>query len=298
MVKIGQRVACPLCFFKLTSCVDTINRHFLNRFFLFLICLTSICRSQSADTLFINYYSHSPFAYSDAGQQKGIEVEIMNEYIFWLKSKKKISTSFRYNEFADFNSFYSATRRADKNTVGLGAVTISPERAREVDFSTPYLKNVAFCITNGNAPDVKTKTSDEIVRALGSMSAITMSSTSLEKYVNELRKGFLQDIKVQYREDEIKILDEISSNVLTFGYVDAVAFWFYLKNNPRKFLKVQKILSQSKEECGMIMPRGSKHKALFDEFFSAPGGFKASPTYRAILEKYLGSYMTQNVAVN
>jgi ABC-type amino acid transport substrate-binding protein len=260
--------------------------------------LASVCRSQSADTLYINYFSRSPFAYSEAGQQKGIEVEIMNEYIFWLKVRKKVSTSFRYNEFTDFNSFYSATRRADKNTVGLGAVTISPERAREVDFSTPYLKNVAFCITNGNAPDVKTKTSDEIVRALGSMSAITMSSTSLEKYISELKKGFLQDVKVQYRTDEVSILDEIASNVLTFGYVDAVAFWFYLKNNPRKFLKVQKILSQAKEECGIIMPHGSKHKALFDEFFSGPGGFKSSPTYRAILEKYLGSYMTQNVAVN
>lgn len=254
--------------------------------------------SQSVDTLYINYFNQSPFAYTEGGQVKGIEIDIVNEYILWLKAKKKINFVFKQVPFNDFEAFYNATKRTDKNSFGLGSVTINAERARELDFSAPYLKNVAFCVTNGHAPDVKTKNADEIIRSLGSMSALTVNNTSLNKYVLELKKQYIQDLKINYHTDEIKILDEISKNVLYFGYVDAVGFWFYLKNNPGKFLKMQKILNQSREELGFIMPKGSQHKALFNEFFNGPTGFKTTQNYRAILEKYLGAYMTQNMALN
>lgn len=263
-----------------------------------VFALFSLCLSAQSDTLVLNYYSHSPFAYTENGVARGIEVDIMNEFILWMNAKKKINVSFRYKEHPDFSSLYVATKSAPKNTIGLGSATISQERLREVDFTAPYLKNVAFCITNGNAPDVKTKNADEIMRALGSMNAITLPNTSLNKYVNELKRMYIPDLKVVYQEDEEKILDEVGRNVLSFGYVDAIEFWFYVKNNPHRFLKMQKILSQSREEMGFILPKGSQYKAFFNEFFAGPTGFKTMPGYRAILEKHLGSYMTQNVAVN
>lgn len=234
----------------------------------------------------------------EGGINKGIEIDILNEYVLWLKSKKKFNITLKYVAFTDFDAFYTATKTSKKNTFGLGSVTISSERATEIDFTAAYLKNVAFCVTNGHAPDVKTKSGDEIMRSLGTMNALTVANSSLNKYVLELKKNYLPDLKITYKSDEIKILDEISKNVLCFGYVDAVGFWFYLKNNPGKFLKMQKGLNQSKEELGFILPKGSQHKALFAEFFTGPTGFKNSPGYRAILEKYLGAYMTQNMAIN
>ncbi len=254
--------------------------------------------SQSSDTLYANYFNQTPFAFSDAGVNKGIEVDILNEYVSWLKSKKKINLVVKFNGFADFDAFYLATRTSKKNCFGMGSVTIGADRAGEIDFTAAYLKNVAFCVTNGHAPDVKTKSADEIMRSLGSMNALTIANTSLNKYVLEIKKSYIPDLKITYKTDEIKILDEIAKNVLCFGYVDAVGFWFYLKNNPGKFLKMQKGLNQSKEELGFILPKGSQHKALFNEFFTGPTGFKNSPGYRAILEKYLGAYMTQNMAIN
>lgn len=258
-----------------------------------LLSLSSVAGNE--DTLYINYFNQTPFAYSDGAAVKGIEADIVNEYVLWLKSKKKIGVILKEVGFVDFEGFYTSTKNGNKNTMGLGSVTISQDRAKDVDFTAAYLKNVAFCVTNGHAPDVKTKTSDEILRSLGSMNALTISNTSLNKYILELKKQYIHDLKISYKTDEIKILDEISKNVLCFGYVDAVGFWFYLKNNPGKFLKMQKVLNQSKEELGFILPKGSQHKALFDEFFAA---FKQTPAYRSILERYLGAYMTQNMAIN
>jgi ABC-type amino acid transport substrate-binding protein len=254
--------------------------------------------SQVADTLYVNYNVQAPFAQQTDNKPSGIEIDIINEYILWLKTTKKMDVVVKYNSFSDFDFFYTATKKASKNTIGLGAVTITPERAKEVDFTAPYLKSVAFCITNGNAPDIKTKTAAELVKSIGSMTALTIQNTTLNKYVNELKKTYVHDLKVSTQVNQAKILDEIAKNVLNFGYVDALEFWYYLKSNPQKFLKMQKVLNQSKEEMGFVMPKGSPHKALFNEFFASANGFKNNRGYRAILEKYVGSYMTQNLAVN
>jgi ABC-type amino acid transport substrate-binding protein len=277
-----------------------ISTHNLKKLALIFLILAFAGRTfaQNDDTLTVDYLSRSPLSFSENGKMKGIEVDIMNEYTSWLKQKKGITLIVKYNVFNDFDSFFSATQKLGKNGIGLGGTTINKEREKTVDFTAPYLKNVAFCITNGNAPDIKNKTSEEIVRTLGSMTALTIQNTSLNSYIGELKKQYISDLKIQYYNTEAKILDDISKNVLNFGYVDAIGFWFFLKSNPQKVLKIQKSLSQSREEMGFVLPKGSRHKQLFNEFFTGPSGFKTTPAYRAILEKYLGSYMTQNVAVN
>ena len=255
-------------------------------------------KSQTADTLNINYFVNNPYAFEEAGNTKGIEVEIVQEYVNWLNNKKKKTVIASFKASSNFDDFFSSTTKSSKNTIGLGSVTIGKEKAKSVDFTAAYLKNVAFCITNGNALEIKKKTPDEIVKALGSMTALTMENTTLSKYCSEIQKLYVKDMKIIFFANENKILAEIAKNVLYFGYVDAVSFWFYLKSNPQKVLKTQKILNQSKEELGFILPKGSPHKLLFDEFFSGANGFKKTPAYKAILEKYLGSYMAQNVSVN
>jgi ABC-type amino acid transport substrate-binding protein len=257
-----------------------------------------VCVAQKTDSLIVNYYAQSPFAENVNGEVVGVETEIVQEYVAWLKTKKSITTIVRYNKFTDFDKFYSTTKSASKNTIGLGSVTVNSERAKEVDFTSAYLKNVSFCVTNGNALDIKTKTRDEIVRVLGSMTALTLTNTTLNKYVNDIKKSYINDLKIINQESEKKILDEIARKVLFFGYVDAVGFWFYIKNNPQKFLKTQKVLSQSNEVFAFMLPKGSPHKVMFGEFFEGPNGFKNSKTYRDILEKYLGPYMTQTLAIN
>lgn len=262
-------------------------------FLFFTVC--SIIKAQTVDTIMVNYFIHAPFCLNENEQSKGFEIDIINEYVLWLKTTKKQNVAIKYKSFTDQNLFYTATKSSNKNTIGLGSFVISPDKLKEIDFTMGYLKNVAFCITNGNAPDVKTKTPDEIIKALGNMTAITVTNTTASKYILELKKMYIKDLKINCQTCETSVLDDISKNVLNFGYVNALEFWFYLKANPSKFLKMQKILNQSKEEFGFILPKSSPHKALFNEFFTT---FKASRNYRAILEKYMGSYMTQNMAVN
>ena len=246
------------------------------------------------DSLIIHYQNRTPYAYAENATVRGIEVDIMNEYMLWLATKKKKSVGFRYVKHNDQASVIAAMKSGNPNHFGLISVTPSAELSREVDFTVPYLKHVAFCVSNGNAPEIKNKTKDDVVRALGAMTAITVTNTSLNYYVNDLKKAYINDLKVVAKPDDYLIMSEISKNVLFFGYVDAVHFQYFLKMNPTKVLKIQKPLTVSKDPFAFVLPKNSNHRLLFNEFFNA---FKTTPAYKAILEKHLGAYMAGNVSL-
>lgn len=52
-----------------------------------LFCFSGL-RSQGTDSLIVNYYENFPYAYSEAGKLKGIEIDIIEEYVAWIKQKK------------------------------------------------------------------------------------------------------------------------------------------------------------------------------------------------------------------
>lgn len=198
-----------------------------------------------------------------------------------------------FKKCADYASVITETKK-DPKSMGMAAAITMFEKMPEIEYTTPHLKNLSFCITNGNAPDVKTKNAPEIMKALGSMTALTIDKSNLQSCVGEIKKLYVKDLKINFLNSENEILNSIAKNVLHFGYVDAIDFWMFLKANPNKFLKVQKSLDQSKETFSYMVPKGSEHKKLFNEFFTT---FKTGVKYRLILEKYLGGFMAQNMAM-
>ncbi|MGE0568696.1 MAG: hypothetical protein AB7O73_12160, partial [Bacteroidia bacterium] len=157
-----------------------------------------------------------------------------------------------------------------------------------------YLKNVAFCVTNGNAPNIKAKAKPDIYKVLAPMTALTIKETALSKCLDEIKKLYISDMKVINLDSQEEILFNVAKNILSYGYVNAIDFWIYLKENPKKFLKVQKTLDQNKENYSFVFSKNSNHKIYFDEFFKT---FKTSTKYRLILERYIGGFMTQNLAI-
>ncbi len=259
-----------------------------------VLFLWGLLKLQAQETIYIQYFSRFPFSVADSVSPSGIEIEIINEYLLWLKSVKKKDFSVVYKRFAGKEDLLTQSREKSVNSINLGSFITNADKTGDVEYSVPYLKNLSFCITNGNAPDIKNKTSSEIQKALGVMTAATVAGSNLNNCVNDLKKIYLKDLKITFEPDQTAVLNSIAKNVLVFGYVDAVEFWHYLKNNPTKFLKVQKCLEESKETFSFVFPKGSEHKAFFAEFFNS---FKMGVKYRAILEKHMGGFMAQNLAV-
>lgn len=253
--------------------------------------------AQNADTLIINYYENYPYAYSENGKLKGIEIDIIEEYAAWVKSKKNTAITVVYKPYKEFGAFYSSVKDGRKNIVGLGSVTANNQREQEVLLSAPYLQNLAVLITSGSVPSLKTKTTAEVSKTFGGLSAITVNNSSHLNYLNDLKSQFLPGLKISFAENQNKVLETIVSDNKVFGYVDIIAYWAFLKNNQTKFLKIQKVFSEPKERFSFVMPVGSVHAANMSEFFEGGFGFTSTKVYHQILEKYLGYEIIEAVEI-
>lgn len=265
-------------------------------------CLMMLVTGLSAqtDSLRINYYENYPFAYKEGGTLKGIEIDIMEEFTAWLKKKKNISLSANYSAYSEFSAFYSSVKEGNASVIGLGSVTDNAERENEVIVSAPYLQNVAVLVTDGSVTTIKTKEAVDVARSLNGMKALVVNKSSHLKYLKKMYEASrLNDaeVKISFTEKQNNVLDSIAANKKVFGYVDIVAYWAYVKKNPSKFLKIQKVFNVPNEAFGFIMPKSSVYKQYISEFFESGFGFTSTRTYHQILEKYLGYEIIELVEV-
>ncbi len=291
------------CGFKQKQYFVTKNMRY-NFIVLFMMLFANLSLFAQRDSLRVYYYENFPYAYTertatmpDKGLPKGIEIEIIQEYVQWLKQKKGIQMKVSYTLYTDFSAFYNSVKEAKSAVIGLGSVTRNTEREKEVSFSSAYMNNQAVLITHGSILGIKEKNSEWINKTLGGMNAITVSKSSLEMYLNELKSNYLKDIKIGYASKPSAVLDSISANRKLFGYSDLVTYWTYLKSNPSKSLKMQKVLSGQSEELGFIFPKNNIHEGYMNEFFESGFGFTSTKIYRQILEAHLGYEIIDYVEV-
>ncbi len=264
-----------------------------------MMLLTAGIKAQP-DSLNIYYYENFPFAYKEGSTPKGIEVDIIEEYVGWLKQKKNITVGVNYKAFSEFSTFYNAVKGGGSKAVGLGSVTDNTERESEVMFSPPYLQNIAVLVTDGSIATIKSKDAVDVARALNGMTALVVNKSTHLKYLKRLyEQSRLNDaeVKITFTEKQSNVLDSIAANKKVFGYADIVAYWAFVKRNPSKFLKIQKVFSEKNESFGMIMPKNGVHAPYLSEFFESGFGFTSTKRYHQILEKYLGYEIMESVEI-
>ena len=262
--------------------------------FVFL-CVSHHFNAQNLDTLKVYYYENYPYAYTEKGEIKGIELEIMDEFITWMAQKKNTKVLITKRQFLDFNAFYNDLKTAGPKIIGMGSVTDNAERAKDVVFSPAYLKNIAVLVSDGNVVSAKTKEEGKLI--FGNMDAMVVKNSSHEKYLNDIKTSFLPELKITYTESQTNVLNAIVADKKNFGFVDIVAYWSYLKKNPNKFLKIQKAYNAPSEMLGFVMPKNSIYAKYINEFFESGFGFTATKKYHQILEKYLGHEIIDAVEI-
>lgn len=266
----------------------------MNKKLTILFCLmvfvgTISAQPSQVDTLNVKYYENYPYAYMENGVLKGIEVDIIKKYVEWLKLEKDIVTVVNYKSFKEFSEFYNSIKKGDARSIGLGSVTITEDRAKEVAFSPAYLRNIAVLITSGNVPSIKNPpTIEEAGKVFGPMDALAVNESSHVKYMNALKSMYLLNMQIKGTETQTSILDKIAKDGKSYGYVDIVAFWAYIKKNKKTYLKIQKAFNQPYEDLGFVMPFGASHFSSLNEFFENGFGFTSTKVYHEILQKYLG----------
>jgi len=225
------------------------------------------------------------FVYKDNGKLTGVCVDIMNDFIQYVNEKKKVKLTYEFvGDGESFKGMYDKVKASSGGVFGLGNVTITDERKREVKFSPPFITNLAFLITQN---DVGTLTKmEDLPITFGKLTAYTAKGTLNEKRINELKQKYYPNMKITLTATSQETLEKITSSSDGFAYLDLA---FYLEAvQQRKPVKRHPVGDKASEQFGFAMPLNSDWLPILDEFFNADGGYRNGTEYKSILRKHLG----------
>lgn len=244
----------------------------------------------------ILYFEQEPFTYKENEKLKGIEVEILESFVSWLKEKKGVTLKLNYKDYDSFKDVEDRIRVAVNNTVALANFTITEEREKQIDFSSPYLKNISVLLTSGYVPTAHKK--EELTTNLSSYYATTIRGSLYEKHLKKLREECkLTNGEILFVGSPIAVVHAIVENARYYGYTDLITFWRFIKQS-NKYIKMQKIANVEDQYYAFAFPQRSDWRFIFNEFMESGFGFTATKEYHDILKKYLGYEIIDAVAID
>lgn len=237
-------------------------------------------------TIALGYVETPSFVYKDnSGKLTGICVEIMHDFVKWINDAKNVKLQSKFvGDGSSFRGMYDKVKVSTGGVFGLGNITITEERKKEVKFSPPFITNFAILITQGNIATLAKM--EDIPTTFASLTAYTANGTLNEKRILELKKKYFPNMKVVTTTTSQETLEKVFNDPKGFAYLDLA---FYLEAaQMRKYVKRHPVGDQAAEQFGFVMPQNSDWGPMLDEFFKANGGYTASSRYREILTRHLG----------
>ena len=251
--------------------------------------------AQKKGTMNVQYLNNFPFAYTNNdGEVTGIEIDIIKEFAVWLKIKKGVDVDLNFQSSDDFAKFYEKVKTTKAVSVGAGSVAVTTDRAREIKYSSPYLKNkpvLVSSILKSTLTDVR-----NISKEFNGMTAVIVKGSVHEKLIKNIKDNYWPDLKVELVESPAIVLDKISNSNKYFGYLDLISYWATIQKESKP-LKIHRATQFDTEYFAFIFPKSSDWAAAFNEFFDGGLGFPASDTYMEILRKHLSSELINSVAL-
>jgi len=209
----------------------------------------------------------------------------MNDFIKYVNGNKNVKLTYEFvGDGESFKGMYDKVKASSGGVFGLGNITITDERKREVKFSPPFITNLAFLITPNDVATLAKM--EDLPTTFGKLTAYTAKGTLNEKRINELKQKYYPNMKIVLTGSSQETLEKITSGSDGFAYLDLA---FYLEAvQQRKPVKRHPVGDKASEQFGFIMPTNSDWVPLLDEFFNADGGYRNGAAYKSILRKHLG----------
>jgi ABC-type amino acid transport substrate-binding protein len=243
-------------------------------------------KAKGSATITVTYVETPSFVYKDeSGTHTGICIDIMSDFIKWAHEVKKVKINALYmGDGSNFRGMYDKVKASSGGVFGLGNITITEERKKEIKFSPSYITNIAFLITQSSVPTLAKM--EDMKTTFGKLTAYTAKGTLNEKRINDLKKKYHPEMKITLTATSQEAFEKVASDPNGFAYLDLA---FYLEAvSQRKPVKRHAIGDQVSEKFAFIMPLNSDWNPAFEEFFNANGGYTNSAQYKAILRKHLG----------
>jgi putative glutamine transport system substrate-binding protein len=232
-------------------------------------------------------YVESPgMVYKDkSGKLTGICVDIMADFVKYVNQKKNVKLSTKFvGDGESFKVMYDNVKASKNGVIGLGNVTITEERKKELKFGPPFFTNLTFLLTQSNVPTLEKL--EDIKTAFAGLTSYTAKGTLSEKKTLDLKQKYFPDMKIVYTASSQETYEKVAADPKGFAFLELA---YYLESvQQRKPLKRHSVGDKASDKFGFIMPLSSDWQTVLEEFFKADGGYTNSVAYKTILLKHLG----------
>lgn len=236
------------------------------------------------------FLEEDSFAYMENGTLAGVEGDIFNHFLNWVENTRDVEIAVNWVRKTSFSDFYKTVKNSENGTFGLGSVTILDRRREEVQFTPPFINNIAVLATHDDAPELTSL--DNISDDFSGMTAAVPVGTTLEGYMDDLKAEHYPSLKIETFDSQMAVLNKVLEDPDYFAYMDLSIFWPAYSEQERP-IKRHPAGDLSSEEFGFIMPLSSDWQPLIEEFFDIGAGYRSSSAYRKILMKNLGTEVMQ-----
>jgi hypothetical protein len=221
---------------------------------------------------------------TESGSLTGVTVELLRDFFEWAEATQGIQIEVVWDAEDDWARFYRRVRNASGGVFGIGNVTITDVRRTELDFSAPYLSNVAVLVTHAQVPEL-TSMADAVL-AFASFTAHPYRGTLHEERINRLRERRIPGLRVIPLDSNDEILSRITEDTRSLAWIDAPAFFRALEQG----LPVRRhpVGDDASESFGVILPQGSDWTPLLTAFLEEGPGYPNLPRFTSLLEAHLG----------
>lgn len=214
------------------------------------------------------------------GNLKGVCIDILNDFVFYVKDKYQVTVTLEFTEERDFNLFLKRVE-SSKNLLGVSSTAITPARQKRFHFTPYFLINPNVLVTNRSGKDI-TKLED-----IGtSYTTIKVVGGSIHaEYAKELKAKYYPNLVIQHTSSSRIILEELSNKVNMFTILDFSEYLGASRTKP--YLVKQNINLDLMDKIGFIMSKQSDWDIVWSEFLS--NEYRKSVGYRKNIADNLGS---------
>lgn len=234
-------------------------------------------------TLDLHWYVSNPFVYVNReGKIEGLEVEILDSFQSYVKEFYQVDVKLNWIESKNFKNIIDViSTKKNPNAFGISAFSITDQRNERVQFTDPYLSDVAVLVSSRGTPIVRTL--GEINIMMKNMNAVTIEGTTYEQFILNLKTQLNLDFNILYIESDKNILEEIGKANDRFGFIDLPIYLMLIKRGGT--LTRQNFFTIKGNGYAYIAPPDSDWIEIFNEFLSDS---KTRIKLANITSKYLG----------
>jgi len=247
-------------------------------------------KENGSGTLVVAYSENSPFIYSNSnGEVVGIEYEILQEFAHYIELKYGSKLNFVWEHLETFDALLDTLKGSNRSVLGIASISTLEERKKDFNISISYMPDIEVIVSSGEFRSVGSL--GEFAKMVKENMAITVTNSTFERNILELKEDFFPDIEIRYVPHVDILIEEVANLDNAWGYISLPNYLSYYRKG--KDISRQRFFMVENSGLSMATPLASDWVEALD-LFIADSTFK--PMLDILVEKHLGPAFSRVVA--